>query len=369
MGGVLMSDNRGLTRLQADVLAPDLCSGCGACVGLCPYVTSFLGRTIILDPCDKEEGRCFAFCPRTEVDLEGLSQKIIGGPYTTGEIGSYRAIYRAKASRPGRYQAGGTVSALLEFLFDERSIDAAALTTSDRVLPVADVVTDKEGVRRASGSKYSAAPTLSALNRAVKDGYRKVAVVGTPCQVTATAKMLSADHVERNPGDAVACVIGLFCTWALDYRKLLEYLSGRVDIADIIGFDIPPPPAEQFMVETKKGRLTFPLAEIRPFVRESCKNCIDMTSEFADVSVGVLEDNPSENLLIVRTKRGEDLVKRAADKGAITISSIADEKLAHLKESALTKKRRALASLKEKDPEAKWGYIVGPGDKLQKIMG
>ncbi len=364
-----MSNAQGPQRLLAEVLTTDLCSGCGACVGLCPYFTSFLGRTINLDPCDKEQGRCFLFCPRTELDLDRLSHGIFGVPYGTDAIGTYREIYASRATGPGKYQAGGTVTSLVEFLFDERMIDAAALTTTDKVLPVADLVTDKAGVRRASGSKYSTAPTLSALNQAARQGYKRVAVVGTPCQVTAAAKMTTLEGVEKNPGDAVSYVLGLFCTWGLDYRRLFEYLSGRFDIATIIGFDIPPPPTELFVVETEQGRLTFPLAEIRPFVRESCRNCIDMTSEFADISVGVLEDNPAENLLVVRTKKGEDLVKKAADKGVIKLAKMPEEKLGHLKESALTKKKRALKNLSEKDPDAKWGYIVGPGDQLKKIMG
>jgi coenzyme F420 hydrogenase subunit beta len=364
-----MSNAHGPQRLIAEVLATDLCSGCGACVGLCPYFTSFQGRTLNLDPCDKEEGRCFLFCPRTELDLDALSQKRFGVPYGDDSIGTHREIYSSRASAPGKYQAGGTVTSLLEFLFDRQMIDAAALTTADNVLPVADLVTDKAGVRRASGSKYSAAPTLSALSRASREGYARVAVVGTPCQVTAAAKMTASHGVEKNPGDTVSYVIGLFCTWGLDYRKLSEYLSGRVDIRDIIGFDIPPPPAELFVVETTKGRLTFPLSEIRPFVKESCKNCIDMTSEFADVSVGVMEDDPTQNLLIVRTKKGEDLVKEAAEAGVIRVNTIADAGLTHLRESALTKKKRALKNLSEKDPEGKWGYIVGPGDRLKKIMG
>jgi coenzyme F420 hydrogenase subunit beta len=353
-----MSSAQGPQRLAAEVLATDQCCGCGACVGLCPYFTSFRGRTINLDPCDKQEGRCYLFCPRTELDLESLSQKRLGVPYGTDAIGTYRDIYAARAARPGKYQAGGTVTSLIEFLFDEQMIDAAALTTTDKMLPVAELVTDKAGVRRASGSKYSVAPTLSALNQAVKQGYKRVAVVGTPCQVTAAAKMTARDGVEKNPGDAISFVVGLFCTWGLDYRKLFEYLSVRVDIGGIIGFDIPPPPAELFVVETEQGRVTFPLDQIRPFVRESCRSCIDMTSEFADISVGVLEDNPAENL-----------VKKAVDKGAIAVKKVPEGKLSHLKESALTKKKRALKNLSEKDPESKWGYIVGPGDQLKKIMG
>jgi len=40
-----------------------------------------------------------------------------------------------------------------------------------------------------SGSKYTAAPTLSALNELLETG-EKIAVVGRPCQVTSIRKML-----------------------------------------------------------------------------------------------------------------------------------------------------------------------------------
>ena len=158
----------------------------------------------------------------------------------------------------------------------------------------------------------------------------------------------------------VVYVIGLFCTWALDYRKLFAYLSGRIDIADITGFDIPPPPAERFVAKTKNGDASFPLSEIRPLVKESCKTCIDMTSEFADVSVGVREDDPSHNLLIVRTKKGEDLVRGAAESGGDHhIENLRRKTCANLKKSALAKKRRALTGLREKDPGNPLGIYRG----------
>lgn len=353
------------------VIRADLCTGCGACVNLCPYFVSFRGRTVIYDDCDREEGRCFMFCPRTEVDLDDISKKITGDAYSGSPLGSYREIYKSKSAVEGSYQAGGTVTALVQFLMDSGEIDTAVLTGSEGIMPVAQVVTNAKDISESAGSKYSAAPTLQALNRAAKDGFKKIGVVATPCQAMATAKMKAANGVERNPGDHIAFVIGLFCTWALDYERLFGYLSERLDISSITGFDIPPPPAEVFEVFTTGGKKSFPLSDIRAMVKNSCDECLDMTAEFADVSVGVLEGDPSFNTLIVRTEKGEKAVKRAKEKGVLILEKMPDETREHLMGAAMNKKRRALERIHERcgDTDCEWGYIQAPKDVIEKIMG
>jgi len=353
------------------VIRADLCTGCGACVDLCPYVVSFRGRTVIFDDCDREEGRCYLFCPRTVVDLDDISHKTTGDAYSGSPLGSYRKIYRSKSAEEGTYQAGGTVTSLIRFLMDTGEIDTAVLTGSEGILPVAQVVTHADGVANAAGSKYSAAPTLSALNRAAKDGAKKIGVVATPCQAMAAAKMKATDGVDRNPGDHISFVVGLFCTWALDYEKLFDYLSERLDISTITGFDIPPPPAEVFEVYTTGGTQSFPLSEIRPMVKNSCDECLDMTAEFADVSVGMLEGDPSYNTLIVRTQRGYDVVNQAAEKGVLILDEMPEKTLEHLTGAAMNKKKRALQRIHErcKDTDSEWGYINAPKDVIEKIMG
>ena len=62
----------GQKELREKVLDTGLCTDCGACVNLCPYAASYRDHTIFIDPCDREEGRCYAFCPRTPTDLQAL---------------------------------------------------------------------------------------------------------------------------------------------------------------------------------------------------------------------------------------------------------------------------------------------------------
>jgi len=142
--------------------------------------------------------------------------------------------------------------------------------------------------------------------------------------------------------DPVSLVVGLFCTWAVDTRDLISELSKRLDIQKIQKMDIPPPPAEVLVLETMGERIQIPLAEIRLLVSPGCLICPDMTSEWADISVGVLEGAPEWNTLIIRTELGQELVNKATKANWLITGNMPKENLAHLKLAAMNKKKRAL---------------------------
>ena len=56
--------------LDTQVIKPGLCTGCGACQGMCPYWDSVEGRTLCYFDCERRSGRCQSFCPRMPVDLD-----------------------------------------------------------------------------------------------------------------------------------------------------------------------------------------------------------------------------------------------------------------------------------------------------------
>ena len=62
--------------------------------------------------------------------------------------------------------------------------------------------------------------------------------------------------------------------------------------------------------------------------------CCDWTAEVADISLGDIFDPsqkgvwrkvPNWNSLIIRSKRGEDFLKRAIDDGVVALSSLGEE--------------------------------------------
>lgn len=355
----------GPNELLEDVHKRDLCIGCGACVNLCPYFKNYRGKTAMLFPCTLSEGRCYTSCPKAELDMDELSSLFFKKPYDGSPLGNYRDVFVAHAGKgmtDGTFQAGGTVSALMAFALKTGMIDAAVLTDHKDMIPVPRLVTNPEEVTKCATSKYMAAPTLAGLNQGVQEGYRHLGVVGTPCQVMAVAKMRSNLLKKETFVDTVALVVGLFCTWALDTRELLAFLSKKVDISRIRKTDIPPPPAEVFIVDTGDEIIEIPLEEIRPLVPNACHVCPDMTSEWADISVGVLEGAPDRNTLIVRTEKGERLVQEATEAGYLILDKMPDENLEHLSLAAANKKRRSLNRAREE------GLLNSPADGPRAVL-
>jgi coenzyme F420 hydrogenase subunit beta len=147
--------------------------------------------------------------------------------------------------------------------------------------------------------------------------------------------------------DPVGLVVGLFCTWAVDTRGLISLLSKRLGPRAVWKMDIPPPPAEILVVETEQGRMDIPLRDIRPLIPHGCLICPDMTAEWSDVSVGVLEGESRWNTLIVRTQRGQDLVRMAESEGWLVTGIMPDDNRDHLSFAAAGKKKRAFMRARE----------------------
>src|SRR5208283_189350 len=113
---------RGQKELQEKVLKAHLCTGCGACVNLCPYQVIYNDQTIVLHPCDLKEGRCYAFCPRTPTDYDALRKLLFDEADMTPEIGPVKGFCIARAAdQQARKQAqhGGTVTALMSLAIQE----------------------------------------------------------------------------------------------------------------------------------------------------------------------------------------------------------------------------------------------------------
>jgi coenzyme F420 hydrogenase subunit beta len=351
--------NMGQNELSSLVLGSHLCSVCGACVGLCPYFSNYKGRVAIIFPCTLSQGRCFAYCPKIEVNLDDLSERIFRRPYSDSQIGYYQSVFMAQAServkRQG-VQAGGAVSALVSFALAKGYIDGAILTDRSGLLPLSRLVTTPDEVPKCATSKFTAAPTLSVLNQGSNYGYRKIGLVATPCQVLAVTKIRTNPLGDEAFIDHLGLVIGLFCTWALDFRFFEEFIAKKIEVNRIVKFDIPPPPANRMEVYLDDGKkIEMPLDEIRPFILNACSYCIDMTAEFSDVSVGLMEGRPDMNTLIIRTERGQEIVEKAQAEGYLVISEIPRENFEHLKFASGNKKKKALIMLKEK------GLVNGTG--------
>ncbi len=366
----------GSNELVEDVLRQDLCIGCGACVDLCPYFKNYNGKTAILFPCDLTRGSCYTYCPKAEVDVDELSKQIWAAPYDGSPLGSYREVMAARAGKnmvKGSFQGGGAVSSLIAFALKHKLIEAAALTDRQGLKPVPRLVTAWQEVVGCATSKFMASPTLCSVNAGVHEGYTRLGVVGTPCQMMAVAQMRGNPMAKEDFTDPIALTIGLFCNWALDTRQLAALLADKLDISSIHGMDIPPPPANIMVVETEDRRLEIPLAEVKPLIPQTCFICLDMTSEWSDVSVGMYEGRPGWNTLIIRSEKGATLVQQATAEGFLETGEMPQENINHLAKAAGEKKERSLRTLIRRglinNKEGKRSAVRIAPEIVKKILG
>jgi len=349
----------GQKELKAQVRDAGLCTGCGACVNLCPYQAFYHDRTIVLNSCDIASGRCWAFCPRTPVDLEAMRRRFFEESDFTPEIGPVKAFYivrAADAELRKQAQHGGVVSALMSLALQDGLIDAAIVAEGrERFLHEGVTVHAPTEVRKRSKSKFIVSPTVAEFNRAARGNAQKIGVVAAPCQAFALAKMHLKPELTSgdNPIDKLKLVIGLFCGFTLSWAKLVDLLQGKTGLDAITGMEVPP--GEGVLeVYAAGGTLRFPMDDVQTFVRDACRYCVDTTAEYADLSVGSArfsekwEEERLWNQVIVRTRTGLELMERAKDTGIIEFHNVPAGSLDTLKQAAVQKKKTALNNLAEK---------------------
>ena len=365
--------------LKKHVLDEGLCTGCGACVNLCPYQVIYHDRTVQLHKCDLEDGKCYSFCPRTATDLAELRKLLFEQDDMTPEIGAVKGYYFAQTVDPelrAIAQHGATVTALMELALAEGLIDSAIVSARDQeFMQNGAIVNDKIEIRKNAGSKFTVSPTVAAFNKLATEDKGNIGVVATPCQSLALAKMKLVK--EDNPKiDQLKLVIGLYCGWTLSaekYTKLL--LDNNIALESITKIDIP---AGKNILEfyTINGVKSLPIEEVQTCIRESCRYCMDSTAEYADVSVGSArfagswEEVRHWDQLIVRTAKGKELVDLAVKRGVLELREASLESLNELKGSAVKKKKEALKNIIEKSGSVeKLLYLNGYDPAVKKYLG
>ena len=321
-----------------------------------------------LDNCTLSDGQCYQYCPRTFVDMDAISQHVFGVPYSDDELGTTKEVLIARSTDAAikeKAQYGGTVTTLLSLAMEEGLIDSAILarTNVDKT-PEAFLARTRQEVLQSAGSNYMACPVLETYNRLPEDNKDKLAMVTVPCQGIAATKMKREQPQHRSSTDNIKLVIGLFCTWALAQDSFHRFLKATLNLPSVAKFDIPPPPANRFDVYSSSGKVSLPLEQVREFTMSTCAYCLDMTSEFADISVGSVEGTEGWNTVIIRTDTGAELMAMAKKKGRLETDVLPAENLAHLKGAALNKKKRSLGEIVKKTGNKKDLLYLGLSPSL-----
>ena len=332
--------------LKREVWDTGRCSGCGACVAVCPADSlSFDEGEMVVSPrsnayCKQATdgvncGACYSVCPRT-------------GDQPADALGTYLELMTAKSTfEVPNKQSGGAVTAILANALDEGLIDAIVTVTEDRwtLKPSSVIITKTDVLIQQAGSRYSWwVPLLAALKSAVvKHKYKRIAVIGVPCAVQAVARMRESDNDLLKPyGKAIRLVIGLFCTETFDYNALI---LGKLKTH----YKLEPHEIKKLNVKGKLevlkqdgSTMILPLAELETCIRQGCHFCTDLTAVLSDISAGAIGSPPGSTTLIVRTPVGKGFVDRTVQNRKLDIGTGVDtatiEKLALVKIKKNSKK-------------------------------
>ncbi|MFZ8984406.1 MAG: Coenzyme F420 hydrogenase/dehydrogenase, beta subunit C-terminal domain [Steroidobacteraceae bacterium] len=281
----------------APARARDLCTDCG------------LSRT-------PAHQRCGRACQFIKPDYPALELAVHGRARDSSRpdelhFGPFRRMLRAELVEPAPgAQWSGIASRLGERLLETGAVEAVltvAPDPADRWKPRAVLVTDPAAMAGCRGMRMGYAPLLALLEPARALGYRRLAVIGIPCQVYALRA------IEQELGLERLYVIGTPCsdnTTTENFHRFLALLDERPDSISYLEF------RADYHVELRfeDGRrreipfLQLPIAQLpSDFFPLTCRTCVDYTNVLADMTVGYM-GGEGRQWLLVRNARGEELL-------------------------------------------------------------
>jgi coenzyme F420-reducing hydrogenase beta subunit len=225
-------------------------------------------------------------------------------------------------------QDGGMVTTLLTYLFDKNKIDAAIVSEYDEKLrPIPKIIYNKEDLIKSSGTRYSISSNILPLmdlysiaeeilekqHQIYDINQIRMAFVGTPCQCRAMRKM---QLLNISPAHVIKYVFGLFCMENFDYEKLFKLVKKETkeDPTNIIKMNIK----KNFFITNRENKVyEVELKKFDDAVRNHCHECDEFTSRFADISFGGSGAVQNNSMLVVRTEKGQELIREAIIAGYI----------------------------------------------------
>lgn len=320
-------------NLIVEVIRTGVCTFCGACVAVCPEGVLELesAAPTIRGKCTVCQ-ICYLSCPQASLDTQTVEREVFGRKRTENEkLGVMLESCFARTLDPEistAGQDGGAVTAILENLIQENSVDCAVVSTCDNSLPwkpFPSIASNRETIVSGAGTKYTPSPTLVGLAKAAQDFKgKRVAVVGTPCQLKAIRQIQTSGAIPSGiiPDDLF--IIGLFCMESYSYESLIgEFLPSKgVNPIEITKFAIKK---GRFLAYSNgKERIDVPLKEVKSHVRKACHFCRDFTAELADLSVGSVDAPPGWSTLILRNQKALNAVREAEKAGRLEVRKISN---------------------------------------------
>jgi coenzyme F420 hydrogenase subunit beta len=238
---------------------------------------------------------------KRESEEDKLEEQFLKGTKDP-DLGVHCDLFSAKSSIEG--QDGGVVSALLINGFHEGLFEAAIVVRKMQGYSAEAVIAENaEDTLAARGTKYLKVNVTKKLRELIDQGKRRIAVVCTPCEAAA------ARRIQQKIGsDCEITIIGLFCFESFNQEKLTSEIKARLGV-NLDSAEKAQIRQGKFIVTTGGREISCRVKDLDCAVERACRYCGDFTSRLADVSVGSAGSERGYSTVIVRSTRGEKLVK------------------------------------------------------------
>jgi len=221
-----------------------ICQQCGGCVSFCNSMDyDVIGYKDPNSPpvfLNKENclhcGICYHLCPQTHIFDDELNRTFNLLDFSSMPLGNTCDLCSCQSVdydflRHGT--DGGVVNALLNYMFDKKLIDGAIVAKTNAPFSREPFFAkNKEDLLSASGLKLGVSKQLdevqrihsytSALPKIKTTKFKRIAVVGTPCQIYTIRSMQNLGII---PSQNIEYCLGLFCfeNFEFDQQKVKQF--------------------------------------------------------------------------------------------------------------------------------------------------
>lgn len=304
----------------------------------------------------KECSDCLKVCPGISLIHEQFNSQTV--PELRKSWGPLLELWEGYASNPEiRYRgsSGGAVTAIAQFCLEKEGMAGVlhiGSKTGNPLQNAAFLSKSKEELLARAGSRYSPAAVCEKLERIC--GLDAPCVfIGKPCEIAALRKVQTAD----NGRDInIGLTISIFCA-GTPSSKGTKVILGHLginsdDVAELSYRGCGWPGETTIKTKGDDGlirRMTYEESWgkiLNKHVQTRCRLCPDSTGEFADISCGdpwyrELDDELGQSLIVVRTERGREILRKAENENYIELKK-ANNNILQRSQFSLLRRRQHL---------------------------
>jgi coenzyme F420 hydrogenase subunit beta len=274
--------------------------------------------------------RCAQACQFIQPDYPALERAVHGrarrlpAPGQAGDdelfFGPHQRMLQAALNAPlAGAQWTGITTRIAEKLLLAGEVDAViamAPHPDDPWRPMPVVVTRAEDMAGCRGMRMGYAPLIALVEPALAQGYKRLAVIGIPCQIYALRAL--QPELEREHGLQKLFVIGTPCsdnTTTERFHEFLALITPEPENVTYLEFRAD----YHVEIRMRSGEvralpfLSLPLSQLPPdFFPMTCRTCVDYTNVLSDITVGYM-GGQGQQWLLVRNERGQHLLQLLGD--------------------------------------------------------